>query len=68
MTVTERQEHVRTGQTLEALTRCGGDPNSDGGGNLAFSVSRQGAPSNRWNARGRADRAIRGATYAVPAR
>jgi hypothetical protein len=47
MTVTEEHlEHVRTEEALETLTRWGRDPNSDGGENIAFSVSRQGAPSD----------------------
>ena len=46
MTVTEHQEHVRTEEALETLTRWGRDPSSDGGENIAFSMSRQGAPSD----------------------
>ena len=52
MTVTEHQEHVRTEEALETLTRWGRDPNSDGGENIAFSVSRQGAPSDAFLAIG----------------
>jgi hypothetical protein len=53
MTVTEEhQEHVRTEEALETLTRWGRDPNSDGGENIAFSVSRQGAPSDAFLAIG----------------
>jgi hypothetical protein len=52
MTVTEHQEHVRTEEALETLTRWGRDPGSDGGENVAFSVSRQGAPSDAFLAIG----------------
>jgi len=53
MTVTEEhQEHVRTEEALETLTRWGRNPNSDGGENIAFSVSRQGAPSDAFLAIG----------------
>jgi hypothetical protein len=52
MAVTEHQEHVRTEEALETLTRWGRDPGSDGGENIAFSVSRQGAPSDAFLATG----------------
>jgi hypothetical protein len=45
MTVTGHEEHVLTEEALERLTRWGRNPNSDGGENIAFSVSRQGAPT-----------------------
>jgi hypothetical protein len=40
MTVKVHQEHVRTEEALGALIRCSPTPNSDGGGNIAYSVSR----------------------------
>lgn len=46
MTATERHEHVRTEEALETLTRWGRDPGMAGGENIAFSLSRQGAPSD----------------------
>ena len=46
MTVTEHREHERTEDALETLTRWGRDPGTDGGENIAFSLSRQGAPSD----------------------
>lgn len=46
MPVTEHQEHTRTEEALETLTGWGRDPSSDGGENIAFSVSRQGAPGD----------------------
>src|SRR5215469_6076374 len=52
MTVTEHHEHARTQEALEALTWWGRNPNSDGGENIAFSVSRQGAPSDAFLATG----------------
>jgi len=52
MAVTEHQEHARTEQALETLTGWGRDPNSDGGENIAFSLSRQGAPSDAFLATG----------------
>ena len=52
MTVTEHQEHARTEEALEELASWGRDPNSDGGENIAFSVSRQGAPSDAFLAIG----------------
>ena len=52
MTVTEHQEHARTEEALEELASWGRNPNSDGGENIAFSVSRQGAPSDAFLAIG----------------
>lgn len=46
MTVTEHREHVRTEEALETLTRWGRNPGTAGGENIAFSLSRQGAPSD----------------------
>ena len=46
MTETERHEHALTEKALERLTTWGKDPNSYGGENISFSVSRQGAPSD----------------------
>ena len=50
--MTEHQEHNRTEEALKTLTGWGRDPNSDGGENIAFSVSRQGAPSDAFLAIG----------------
>jgi hypothetical protein len=44
MTETERHEHALTEKALDRLTTWGKDPNSYGGENIAFSLSRQGAP------------------------
>jgi hypothetical protein len=52
MTTTEHHEHARTQEALEELTSWGRNPNSDGGENIAFSVSRQGAPSDAFLATG----------------
>jgi hypothetical protein len=52
MAVTEHHEHVRTEQALDTLTGWGRDPNADGGENISFSVSRQGAPSDAFLAFG----------------
>ena len=52
MTVTEHQERARTEEALEELASWGRNPNSDGGENIAFSVSRQGAPSDAFLAIG----------------
>jgi hypothetical protein len=52
MPVTEDHEHARTDEALETLTRWGRDPGTDGGENIAFSVSRQGAPSDAFLATG----------------
>ena len=43
---TEKHEHALTEKALEKLTQWGKDPNSYGGENIAFSLSRQGAPSD----------------------
>lgn len=43
---TEKHEHALTEKALERLTKWGKNPNSDGGENIAFSLSRQGAPSD----------------------
>ena len=52
MTTIEHHEHARTEEALEELTSWGRNPNSDGGENIAFSVSRQGAPSDAFLAVG----------------
>jgi hypothetical protein len=52
MTETERREHARTHEALETLARWGRDPGTDGGENIAFSVSRQGPPSDAFLATG----------------
>ena len=44
MTETERHEHALTEKALDRLATWGKDPNSYGGENIAFSLSRQGAP------------------------
>jgi hypothetical protein len=46
MAVTEKHEHVLTEKALDTLTTWGKNPNIDGGENIAFSLSRQGAPSD----------------------
>lgn len=46
MTVTGYHEHVRTEEALETLTRWGPRPPHGRRGNIAFPVSRQGAPSD----------------------
>ncbi|MBV8816640.1 MAG: hypothetical protein JO271_19300 [Verrucomicrobia bacterium] len=43
---TEKHEHALTEKALETLAKWGKDPNIDGGENIAFSLSRQGAPSD----------------------
>lgn len=43
---TETQEHKRTQRALDTLTTWGKNPNIDGGENIAFSLSRQGAPGD----------------------
>jgi hypothetical protein len=45
-TATEWQERERTGHALQRLTAWGKDPNIDGGENIAFALSRQGAPGD----------------------
>jgi hypothetical protein len=52
MAMTERHEHARTQEALETLTKWGKDPGTDGGENIGFSVSRQGAPSDAFLAMG----------------
>ena len=52
MTVTEHQEHVRTEEALQTLTTWGRDVGTDGGENITFSVSRQGAPGDAFLAIG----------------
>jgi hypothetical protein len=44
--VTEKHEHALTQKALDTLTKWGKDPNIDGGENIAFSLARQGAPSD----------------------
>lgn len=46
MIETEKHEHALTQKALETLTKWGKDPTVDGGENIAFSLSRQGAPSD----------------------
>jgi hypothetical protein len=46
MAKTERREHALTKKALDTLTSWGKNPNIDGGENIAFSLSRQGAPSD----------------------
>ena len=43
---TETKEHQATQKALDRLTQWGQNPNTDGGESIAFSVSRQGAPSD----------------------
>jgi len=52
MPVTEKREHDKTQKALDTLTTWGKDPNTDGGENIAFSVSRQGTPSDAFLALG----------------
>jgi hypothetical protein len=52
MPVTEKHEHALTQKALDTLTTWGKNPNIDGGENIAFSVSRQGAPSDAFLATG----------------
>ena len=52
MAVTESQEHTMTQKALDTLTTWGKDPNAAGGENIAFSLSRQGAPSDAFMALG----------------
>src|SRR5215472_6590959 len=52
MPVTERQEHALTQKALDTLTTWGKNPGTDGGENINFSVSRQGAPSDAFMAIG----------------
>lgn len=46
MAMTETHEHALTQKALDTLTTWGKNPNIDGGENIAFSLSRQGAPSD----------------------
>jgi hypothetical protein len=46
MAVTERHEHTLTQRGLDTLAQWGKDPNIDGGENIAFSLAREGAPSD----------------------
>jgi len=43
---TETKEHAATQRALDRLTQWGKNPNTDGGESIAFSLSRQGAPSD----------------------
>lgn len=52
MPVTEKHEHALTQKALDTLTKWGKNPNTDGGENIAFSLSRQGAPSDAFLATG----------------
>ena len=52
MATTEKHEHALTLQALDTLTTWGKNPNIDGGENIGFSVSRQGAPSDAFMALG----------------
>ena len=52
MPVTEKHEHALTQKALDTLTTWGKDPGTDGGENINFSVSRQGAPSDAFLAIG----------------
>jgi hypothetical protein len=52
MPVTEKHEHALTQKALDTLTKWGKNPNIDGGENIAFSLSRQGAPSDAFMANG----------------
>ena len=46
MAETEKHEHHLTQKALDKLAEWGNNPNSFGGENIAFSLSRQGAPSD----------------------
>jgi hypothetical protein len=46
MAQTETHEHALTQKALDTLAAWGNNPNTDGGENIIFSVSRQGAPSD----------------------
>lgn len=45
-TETEAHERAHTKAALDTLAQWGNDPSTDGGENIAFSVSRQGEPSD----------------------
>jgi hypothetical protein len=49
---TEEHERAETTKALDTLAKWGNNPNTDGGENIAFSVSRQGAPSDAFLAMG----------------
>ena len=46
MAETEKHEHEMTQKALDTLNTWGKNPNIDGGENIGFSLSRQGAPSD----------------------
>jgi hypothetical protein len=46
MIETEKHEHAMTQKALDTLAKWGKDPSTDGGENIAFSVSREGAPGD----------------------
>jgi hypothetical protein len=46
MAATHKHEHALTQKALDRLTKWGSHPNVEGGENIHFSVSRQGAPSD----------------------
>jgi hypothetical protein len=50
--MSEHHEHHLTEKALDTLAKWGADPNIDGGENIAFSLSRQGAPSDAFMAMG----------------
>ena len=52
MAATEKHEKAMTQKALDTLTTWGKNPNIDGGENIGFSVSRQGAPSDAFMANG----------------
>jgi hypothetical protein len=52
MAETQKHEHAMTQKALDTLTKWGKDPNTNGGENIAFSLSRQGAPSDAFLAIG----------------
>jgi hypothetical protein len=52
MAVTDKHEHSLTQKALDTLTKWGKDPNTGGGENITFSVSRQGASSDPFLALG----------------
>jgi hypothetical protein len=52
MAETEKHEHALTQKALDTLTKWGKNPGTDGGENIGFSLSRQGAPSDAFMAMG----------------
>lgn len=46
MIETEKHEHAMTQKALDTLAKWGKNPNTDGGENIAFSLSREGAPGD----------------------